>query len=191
MRRCFDGIKLNKERIIMTKIVVNDSRLKRGHICLAVIFLSLLAVSMLWVGQKPTTENVPQQVVEPPDDIIFALANLEGNVGSAMEQRGDIYKISEALRIGVVSSSFLNKKGNWLTEFRRRVDVREAIEAFEELKTLETKASIIKLSRHELANLPLLRRLVEAQIYSQYAKEEGLTCSHAEVGNLLSQITKK
>jgi len=185
----------NQKRKQTKMNIVNRKGLTLSQFGLLIIIAVGLAVFSTWLAKMPDKKEVPQgqtKKVEAPEEIIEALANLEGDVGSIEEQREDISHIAEALRIGTATSESLGKKGNdyWLTELRRRVDVREAMEAWEELKRLDAKSMSIELSRQELAKIPRLRKIVEAQILSAYAKDEGLTCNFAQVDNLVTSITK-
>jgi hypothetical protein len=180
---------------------MNIVLIKRVNVCkffLVFVIVSFVALTLKEFGclakisACPEKIQVNSEVIEAPEELIFALANVAGDVGSVDEQRSDIEKISEALRSQKTTSKALGKKGSyWLTELRRRVDVRQAVEAFEELQELEIKSCVTKLSRSELSQIPRLRKTVENQIYSQYAKEEGLNCNHAQIGNLVNQITMK
>lgn len=177
----------------MNTVVVSHSLTKDQKLTALIIF-AIFGALMFWLFYTPPISELAQvKEVEPPEEIIFALANVEGNVGSPMDQYGDIYKISEALRVGVATSKSLGKDGKnyWLKELRGRVAVREAVEALEELKHLETKSLFEKLSRQELGKVERLKKTIEAQIYSQYAKDEGLRFNHGQLGNLVDQITKR
>jgi hypothetical protein len=174
---------------------VNRNGLTISQFVLLIILATILVFLSVWLVKAPdkgVSQDQTQKVVEAPEKIIFALANLEGDVGSIEEQREDIEKISEALNSRTVTSEALGKKGDdWLTKIRRRVDVREAIEAWEELKNIDTKSMFVELTEEERNKVPRLRKIVEAQILSCYAKEEGLNCNHGQIGNLVDRIAKK
>jgi len=172
--------------------IVYRKGLTLGDYATIIIIAILLAYGVSWLLQMPEKPAQVQQEVEVPEEVIFALANLEGDVGSIVEQRKNYYDISEALRIGTATTQSLGKKGDfWLTELRRRVDVREAMEAWQELQTLADESLFRELTRQEICRIPRLRKLVEAQILSCYAKDEGLECTHGQVDNLVASISKE
>jgi hypothetical protein len=170
---------------------------KKGLTISQFVLLAIIAIAVIlggaWLAKMPANESTEESAqVVAPDEIIFALANVEGDVGSIEEQRADLYDIYEALRIGTATSKSLGKSGNtWLGELRNRVNVREAMESWQELQTLADESSFRKLTRQEIGKISRLRKIIEAQILSRYAKEEGLHCNHGQVGNLVSQITQK
>ncbi len=174
---------------------VNRNGLTISQFVLLIILAAILAFLCVWLVKAPdkdAPQGQTQKVVEAPKKIIFALANLEDDVGSIEEQREDIEKISEALNSRTVTSEALGKKGDfWLTELRRRVDVREAMQAWEELKDIDTKSMFVELTEEERNKVPRLQKVVEAQILSCYAKQEGLNCNHGQVGHLVDRLAKK
>jgi hypothetical protein len=161
--------------------------------CMALIFITIISIAFVYRASHPPAVQEQVQIVESeiPEELIFSLANLESCVGSSMDQRMDLHKISEALQDGTVTSKSLGKTGqHWLAQLRYRVDVREAVEALRDLNELREKALVGAISRYELPRIEKLRKVVEAQIDSKYADDEDLVCTHAGLNALVERIIK-
>jgi hypothetical protein len=161
-------------------------KLKVGSLLIFIISISLLWV---WFVKQPKThkhDRVESPTIEAPVEIVSALNRVEKNLGSVAEQRRDISVISKALGDCTVTSKALGKKEKscWLAPLRMRVDVREAVEAWEKLQELDkelAKTPKWGVSNAEKAKGKYLEgaeknyRLVCSQIGSPFAVVEGLT----------------
>jgi preprotein translocase subunit SecF len=131
------------------------------------------------------------KVIVPPADVRQALDNLKNNIGSVEEQRQDIDKISKALKDGTATTRSLGQKGNtWLHDFRRKVEVREAIIAWQEIQKMNAEfakspkwvtSNSEKKKGRSLETAEKLAKIVSAQIESPYARVEGFEVSHGEL----------
>lgn len=164
----------------------DKKKMKKQDVCGFCIVTALVLVLGFVFTLKPSPVQKPTVKREVPEELRLAVKNLESNFGTIVEQRENVGKISEALRIGTVSSSDFEKKGDWVGAFRDRVNVREALESFEKIKYFEKQKK--RPTRKEINELNHLAEKVERQISSRFAKEEGLVCNFGQLSNLLEQI---
>lgn len=144
-------------------------------------------------NEKPVTTI--QKVIKVPAEIKQALENLEKNIGTIDEQRQDIDKISKALKDGTATTGSLGKKGNtWLHDFRRKVEVREAVLAWQEIQKMSAEFAKspkwVTTNAEKKKNRPLetaekLAKIVSSQIESSYARGEGFQISHGELYDIM------
>jgi hypothetical protein len=139
-----------------------------------------------------------QKATVPPAEIKQALENLKENVGTIEEQRQDIEKINKALNNNTVTSKSLGMKvgSSWLTPFRMKVDVREAVIAWKEIVKIyvEISGPYWYFSNAERKKGALIERaeklykIVLPQVESTFAKSEGLNITRCELFRVIARI---
>jgi len=156
------------------------------------LVMVVLAVSVtLLIYRKltlPKTGSTPTKQVEV--QFLEMVMELQRGVVSIERQHENIEELSKALNSGRVTTSQLGQNGDyWLHELRRRVDVREAIQSLNRMKTLEAKAKSV--SDEEIAEAEKLFKLISPQIGTQYAESEGLQLSPGDLWRISYTISHR
>ncbi len=173
-----------KKEIALKRLERQNYMKTRTHICLkhGIIKTSiviLLSFAFVFICSIPSalrfgkSGSVRFQAVriEAPKEIKDAFGRLRMNVGWIDSQRDDIEKISKALRIGKATSESLGQSGDWLTPWRLRVNVREAVIFWDQIQHIEEKSSS-GLRDWQIKEATRLSKFVKQQVGTKYAEVE-------------------
>lgn len=160
----------------------------------AVIVFGVIEFGKKFNDSKPPT--VVPKVIVAPDFLKKSLENLKSNTGTIEQQHRDIDVLSKSLNDHTITSESLGQKGNsWLSPLRMRVDVREAVVAWEEIRKIDLEVKAPRnLSNSEIRKGALtekaekLHKLIASQIESPFAEYEGLEITHGDLYEVIARI---
>ena len=167
----------------------NIRYLKSGGTILESLLVMSYALILVLVPISTFFKRTCSEQSEIPFEISRAIEGLEKGDGWIHIQRADIEKVSKALKDGVITSLCLRRDGDaWIAEQTLRVNIREALVFWAQIKGMESKASF-GFKKSAIMEAEKLALLIEEKFDAPYAKEEGLTISKAQIELALYHIS--